>query len=130
MAVLGCGSLNPFSSKPETTKTNTKPANQANQANKEKPLDQQAIDTVVGEEKIGIPECDEVFDELTRETEGSDEGYLVKAARAYFYNKIRESIKKSLEENKNDPAKMARECKQYKVELDKYKAAEEEKKQQ
>jgi hypothetical protein len=123
---MGCSSLNPFSSQPETTKTNTKPANQAN---KEKSLDEKAIDTVVGDEKIGVPECDELLESLAAQSESPDEGYVAKAARQFFLNKIRESIKKSIEENKNDKVKLAKDCKDAKAELDKYKAAEESKNQ-
>ena len=129
--VTGCSWWNPLASKPETNSrpaANNQPANETD-TTKEKPLDEKAIDTVVGDEKIGVPECDELFDQLAKELETTDEGYIAKAARAYFYNTIREEIKKSIEENKNDKDRLAKECKDFKAQVDKYKAQENSNKQ-
>jgi hypothetical protein len=125
---LGCSWWNPLASKPE----NTRPASNTSSTSstpKEKSLDEQAIDTVVGDEKIGIPECDELMDSLQKESETEDDGYGAKAIRGYFFNKIREAVKKSIEEDKNDPAKLAKECKEFTAQVDKYKAQEESKPQ-
>jgi len=102
----------------------------ANSSNSNKTLTDRAVDSTVGDEKIGIPECDAVVDELTGESadQNPDEGYIVKAFRKYWQNMIRESIRKSIEENKNDPEKLATECRKIKIQLDKYKAEEEQKK--
>lgn len=123
--VLGCSKLSPFSSK----ETNIAKSNTANPANKEKTTGENTDDPVIGDEKIGVPECDELFEALTKETESKDEGYVAKATREYFYNKIRESIKKSIEENKNDKTKLAKECRDYKAQIDKHKAEEEKNKE-
>lgn len=90
----------------------------------DKTLSDKAVDTAVGDEKIGVPECDELFDSIADESKSPDDNYVTKATRQYFLNKIRESIKRSLEENKNDPAQMGKECKNYKAQLDKYRAEE------
>lgn len=66
---------------------------------------------------------------MVAQSESPDDNYVTKAARGYALKKIRESIKKSIEENKNDTVKMAKECKDAKVELDKFKAEEESKNQ-
>jgi hypothetical protein len=127
--VMGCSWWNPLASKPENNRSNTATKNtKATPAATEKPLEDKAIDTVLGEEKIGIPECDELVDSIAKESESEDDGYGAKAIRGYFMNKIRESVKKSIEEDKNDPAKLAKECREFKEQLDKYKAEEEKKK--
>ncbi|HRI03614.1 MAG TPA: hypothetical protein PLL77_07710 [Pyrinomonadaceae bacterium] len=118
LVVLGCGSINPFSDK---TKTNTA---------SNKTLTDKGVDTVVGEEKIGVPECDEVMDMLTEYANNPDDNFVTKAVKATFINKIKESIRKSVEENKNknSTADLAKTCKQFKAELEKYKAEEQKKK--
>jgi hypothetical protein len=116
-AVLGCSSINPFKDKSKGEQKST-----------DKTVTDKTIDSSIDGERIGIPECDAIIDDLAAETVSKDEGYIVKAFRAYYVSKIREAIKKSVEENKNDPAKLAVECKKIKDQLDKYKAEEEEKK--
>lgn len=115
-AVLGCG-MNPFSDKGTT-------------ANSNKSLTDKGIDTVVGEEKIGVPECDEVMDMLTAEMNNPDDGYIAKAGKAFVLNKIKQSIKESVEQNKNDKVKLAQSCQEFKQQLVKFKAEEEKKKSQ
>ncbi len=128
VAVLGCGSLNPFSDGKESANTSERTSN----TEKAKPdtIGDKAVDVAVGEEKIGIPECDAVVDELVGQTKSKndDEGYVAKAFRQYWENMIRESIRKSVEENKNDPEKLATECKKIMVQLEKFKNEEEAKK--
>ncbi len=120
--VLGCGWLDPFSGSTKTSDTK-------NGSQRDKTITDKAVDTAVGDEKIGIPECDAVLDELLGEAESQneDEGYIAKAFRKYWQNIIRESIRKSIQENKNEPEKLAAECKKIKIQLDKYKAEEKEK---
>lgn len=115
-AVLGCG-MNPFSGKGTTTNSN-------------KSLTDKGVDTVVGDEKIGVPECDEVMDMLTAEMNNPDDNFVVKAGKQMVLNKIKQSIKDSVEKNKNDKTELAKNCKEFKKELDKYKAEEDKKKGQ
>ena len=96
-------------------------------ANSNKTLTDKAVDTTVGGEKIGIPECDEVMDLLTAEANNPDDNFVIKAAKGVFINKIKETIRKSVEENKTDKVQLAKDCKQAKVELEKYKAEEQKK---
>lgn len=116
-AVLGCSSINPLADK--------KPA--ANQPGANKSLTDKAVDTAVGEQKIGVPECDEVIDLLTSYANNPDDGFVVKAGKALVVNKIKESIKKAVEDNKTDKAEMAKTCKEAKVEFEKYKSEEDKK---
>lgn len=125
LSVLGCSSLNPFSdsSQPANTATsNTRTAN--NSANKEKTLPDKAIDTALGEEKIGVQECDELLDSLAEMAKSpEDEGYLMGAARRALLNKVRTSVKQAIEDNKNDKVKLASDCRDLKAEIDKYNAS-------
>ena len=115
-AVLGCSSINPLSEKAPSNKPNSN-----------KTLTDKAVDTAVGEQKIGVPECDEVVDMLKDYANNPDDNFVVKAGKALFVNQIRESIKKSVEENKSDKVELAKNCKQFKAELEKYKAEEDKK---
>lgn len=117
IGVLACSSINPFS---EKSKTNTSNAN--------KTLTDKGIDTVVGDETTGVPECDEVLDMISAEANNPDDGYIVKATKAVFLNKIKESIKKGVEDNKNKngTADLAKGCADFKKQLVKYKAEEDE----
>ncbi|MEQ1603828.1 MAG: hypothetical protein ABL999_03085 [Pyrinomonadaceae bacterium] len=115
--VLGCSSINPLADK--------KPA--GNQPGSNKSLTDKAVDTAVGEQKIGVPECDEVIDLLTSYANNPDDNFVIKAGKSLFVNKIKESIKKAVEENKTDKTEMAKTCKEAKVELEKYKAEEDKK---
>jgi hypothetical protein len=124
LTVLGCSSLNPFSDSPKPANTqvaNTKTANTT--ANKEKTLPEKAIDTAVGEETTGVPECDEVLNSLAELAKSpEDEGYIMRAARGAVLNKVRTSLKQSIEENKNDKVELAQDCKDLKAQIEKYNA--------
>lgn len=109
LAALGCSSINPF-------------ADKAGQTNSNKTLTDKAVDTAVGEEKIGIQECDEVIDAITSELNNPDDNFITKAGKAVVLNKIKESIKTSVEENKGNKAEIAKNCREFKKELDKFKS--------
>lgn len=113
--VLGCSRLNPFADRrtaPPTNKTYT----------------DKAVDTAVGEEKIGIPECDEVMDMITEIANNPDDGFVSKAIKATFINRIKTALRNAIEESKNkkekDNVDLARECRDFKKQLEKYKAEE------
>ena len=117
IAVLGCSRINPFA---EQSNTNTATGN--------KTLTDKAVDTAVGEGKIGIPECDEVLAMLTEYAKNDEDNFVTKAVKQTFINRIKEGIKQSIEENKGDKAEIAKNCREFKVQLDKYKAEEAQKK--
>lgn len=126
-AVLGCSSINPLAEKPvantpstnKSAKTTTANTNTAN-----KSLADQAIDTAIGQSKLGVPECDEAMDMLTAYGSNPDDNFAVRATKALVVNQIKESIKQAVEENQTDKAQLATVCKEAKVELEKYKAKE------
>lgn len=101
---LGCGSLG---------------SDQKAGANSNKTLTDTAIDTAVGDQKIGVAECDEVIDMLTGFANNPDDNFIVKAGKQLIANKIRESLKQSIEENQANKAELAKDCKQFKTELEK-----------
>lgn len=115
VSVLGCRFYNPL----ESSSNSATGDNQT--------LSDKAIDSTVGGEKIGIPECDEVIDFFADQAKSPDDDFVTKATREFFFNKIRESFKQSVEENKGDTEKMAKECRKYKDQLDKFKAEEDSK---
>jgi hypothetical protein len=123
LSALGCSSLNPLSGKTEKAPTPTPAASPG-----DKTLTDKTVDSTVGDEKIGVPECDEVMDMITAEANNPDDNYIVKAGKALFFNRIKESIRESVEKNKNDREELAKNCRDYKVQLVKYKAEEDQKK--
>lgn len=100
-----------------------------NSSNSNKTMTDKAVDTAVGEERIGIPECDEVLDFFTAEMNNPDDDFVTKAVKATVLNRMKEGFKKSLEENKTDTAEMAKTCREFKTQLDKYKAEQQSKEQ-
>lgn len=98
--------------------------------NANKTLTDKAVDTTVGRSKIGVPECDEVMDAIEDELNNGDDNFMVKAFKATVLNRIKDGIKKSVEENKSDVVEMAKTCKEFKTQFDKYKEEEQNKKDQ
>lgn len=117
LAVLGCSRINPLSSEkpPE-------PSPSVQRSNNNQTTTDRAVDTVVGDEKIGVPECDEVMDMLTAEANNPDDNYIVKAGKAFVFNKIKQSLKESIEKNKGNNVELAKNCRDAKVQLEKAKA--------
>ena len=55
--------------------------------------------------------------------------HLSKATREFALNRIRDSVKESIEKNKDDTAKLAKNCADYKNQLERFKAKENDKKE-
>lgn len=108
ISILGCSFYNPS--------TVEKPSANAN----EKTLTDKAIDSTIGEEKIGIKECDEVIEFFAKQYENPEDDFVTKATKQYALNTIRENFRSSLEQYKNDKTKMAKECRNFKEQLDKF----------
>jgi hypothetical protein len=107
LSVLGCG----FTGSSDKSGSN-------------RSLQDEAVDTAVGKSKIGVPECDQVMDELTAEMNNPDDNFVTKAIKATFLNRIKDSIRESVEKNPDDKIELAKTCKEFKAQLDKYKAEE------
>lgn len=89
-----------------------------------KTLTDKAVDKTVGRSSIGVPECDEVVEAIEAELNNSDDNWVVKAAKATFLNRIKDGIKQSVEENKSDTVELAKTCREFKTQFDKYKEEE------
>jgi hypothetical protein len=112
IAVLGCGFIDEVQK--EVTGSGTSNANSN--------MTDTAINAAVGEGKVGIPECDQVLDSLAAYVNNPDDNMLMKAGKSYAANRLRKSIKNSIEQNGNDKARIASDCGRFKTELDRFKA--------
>jgi len=110
-ASLGCSSINPFSGSKETHPSSTEPVVR-NSTYK----------------STGVQECDEVSDLIEAELNNSDDNFVVKAAKATVLNRIKDGIRESAEKNKGDTVELAKTCREFKAQFEKYKAEEESKK--
>jgi hypothetical protein len=123
IVALGCSSLNPLGSdKPEANTSSANRPTNANAANKS--LTDQAVDTVVGESKIGVPECDSLINELTTFANNPDDNFAIRMAKGLAVNQIKESIRVAVEENQTDKTQLAVACKELRTEFEKYKAGQ------
>jgi len=93
----------------------------------DKTLTDKGIEIATGNERIGVQECDDLMDSIAEQSRSEDDNYVTKAVKGYVLNKIRESVKKSIEENKNDKVAMAKECKDFRIQLEKELQEEKEK---
>lgn len=114
---LGCGLVD------SAQQTDSDPE----KANANKTLTDKAIDTAVGEKKIGIPECDEVADFFVSYADNPDDNFVIKAGKRTFINKMRDEFRKVVEEPQTDKAELAKTCKEFKKNLEIFKAEEENK---
>ena len=77
------------------------------------------VDATVGEQKVGIPECDEAIEILTAQTNDPDDNFVTKAVKQTALNQFREQLKKSLEDSKTDKKQVAGFCRDFKNNLEK-----------
>jgi hypothetical protein len=89
-------------------------------SNSNKSTVEKGVDTVQGEKKIGVKECDDLMDELEKSNKKDGEDFISEAARRVFVNELRDKIRRSIEENKKDPNKQAQECKEYQQQYDRW----------
>jgi hypothetical protein len=87
-------------------------------------LTDKAVDKTVGKSNIGIPECDGVINAIDAELNNPDDNFVVKAAKATVLNRIKDSIRESIEQNQNDKIELAKTCREFKAQFDRYKAEE------
>lgn len=95
-----------------------------------KSLTDKAVDKTVGRSNIGVPECDEVIDAIEAELNNSEDDFVTKAVKATVLNRIKDGIRESYEKNPQDKVELAKTCKEFKIQFDKYKAEEQSKKNQ
>ena len=85
-----------------------------------KTLSEKAADEIL-DEKVGIPECDDLIESFAAQDKKANEGYLEKARRQFLENKIREELKKNIKVNRNNKKAMAATCLQLKEQLNTFK---------
>ncbi len=103
---LGCSMLNPFSGSKERVKTDRSKTNSGGTT-----TDGSDGSSDTSEyKKIGIAECDEVADMLTKEMNDPDDNFISRAIKKTYVDAIREGLRKSIEEGKNDPKELAKTC--------------------
>ncbi|CAN5525745.1 MAG: hypothetical protein ACR2M8_02790 [Pyrinomonadaceae bacterium] len=122
LAVMGCGMAD------RVQKTVTGSEN-TNSNVKNKTLTDSALETVAGEDKFGVSECDEVMDFLVAQANDPDDNFVTKAVKTTLLNKFRDRMKRSIEEQKANKVELAKTCKDFKRNLDTSKAEEESNKQ-
>ncbi len=124
ISTLGCSFYNPLAGSSDAPKNNSNSANTG-----DKSLTDQTIESTVGGTTTGVAECDELLDSISESSKNQNDDYVSKATREFFLNRIRDSVRKSIEENKGDKVETAKNCADYKKQLVKFKAEEDSKKE-
>jgi hypothetical protein len=115
IAGLGCG----IADRVQRAVSNEPAANSVTaNVNANKTLTDRAVDTAVGNQKIGIPECDEAMDILEAQANDPNDNFVTKAVKKTALNTFRDQLKKSLEDNKTDPQEVAKFCKEFRDNLE------------
>lgn len=128
--VLGCGITDRIKRSVGGKQVNTNSGSVApsKTVGSDSPANTDTADVTPDSEKIGIPECDEVFDMITEQMKPKeDDTYISKATKDFYLSKIRESFREGIK-NEKDRDKLTDNCKKYLEQLKKYKAEEESKK--
>ena len=125
-AILGCSFYNPLASRSDAPTSNK---DSKTPKPEDKSVTDQTIESTVGGTTTGVAECDELLDSISESSKNQNDDYVSKATREFFLNRIRDSVRKSIEENKGDKKEMAKNCADYKKQLEKFKAEEDRKKE-
>ena len=121
--VLGCSRIIPSSG--PSSGSNSRSTSEDN-----KTLTDKGLDIALGDEKTGVPECDDVVEFFNNEIdkENPDEDFVTKAVKKTFVNAFKSQFRKAIEDNKTDKVQLAKTCKDFRANLEKYKAEESSKK--
>lgn len=111
--VLGCGLADRVQKAVTEPESNTSVSN----ANSNKTLTDKAVDTAIGDERIGIPECDEAMDLLVAQADNPDDNFVTKAVKKTALNTFRDQLKRNLEQNKADKKEVAKFCREFRDNL-------------
>lgn len=113
-AGLGCGMIDRARKAAVEPDANTTKI----EVNSNKSLTDTAVDTAVGEKKIGIVECDEALEILTAQANDPNDNFVTKAVKKTALNTFRDHVRKSLEESKTDKKEVAKYCREFRNNLD------------
>ena len=92
-------------------------ANVAANVNSNKTLTDKAVDTALGEQKIGIVECDEALDILSEQANNPEDNFVTKAVKKTALNTFRDQLKKRLEARGADKTEVAKFCREFRDNL-------------
>ena len=109
--LLGCGIADRVQKAVTDSGSNTSTAPPAANANKS--LTDHAVDTAVGDKKIGILECDEAIDILEAQANDPNDNFVTKAVKKTALNTFRDQLKQQLENNQTDKKELAKFCKEF-----------------
>jgi hypothetical protein len=70
-------------------------------------------------ESTGVAECDEVIKLIDEQINTKDDNWATKAMKGYVFDKLKESIRESVEKNKGDKTQLAKDCKDAKKNVEK-----------
>lgn len=93
-------------------------SNTAANINANKTMTDKAVDTAIGEQNVGIPECDEALNILEAQANNPDDNFLVKAGKKTALKAFRDQLRKSLEQSNTNKVDVARYCKDFRDNLD------------
>jgi hypothetical protein len=113
-AGFGCGMIDRARKAVAEPDTNTAKI----EVNSNKSLTDTAMDTAVGEKKIGIVECDDALEILTAQANDPDDNFVTKAVKKTALNTFRDHVKKSLEDSKADRKQVAKFCREFRDNLE------------
>lgn len=112
LTVVGCSRLNPLSSKESPSAT--------------KPQASSSPSTGAPEstgETSGVPECDQAIDIINRETNNPDDNFITRAAKTTILNRIKDGIKKAVDESKtkgnSNTEDLVKTCREFRDQLEK-----------
>ncbi len=96
---------------------------------KDRTTSDDVVDRTVGSSRIGVPECDEVMDLIEAELSNSEDNFVTKAIKATILNRIKDGIREAVEKDGSNTEELAKTCKEFKTQFEKYKAEEQSKNQ-
>jgi len=107
--ILGCN----LSERMENAVGRSNSTTGANSSTANRSITERAMDTAVGEEMIGIPECDDALELLAGQASDPDDGVITQALKKTALNKFRAEVKRRLDEKKANPEDTAKFCREF-----------------
>ena len=105
----------------------SKPSTPNGKTNNNQTLTDTALDTAIPDAAVGIPECDEILKTLADQANNPGDNFAQKTAKRLFANKVKDGIKRTIDEHKGDKAEIAKTCKAFKVQIQRFRELEGEK---
>ena len=125
VVTMGCGGLIERVQRTATGDNSSPSTSDSNKSTTDR-----VIEEVADGETTGVKECDDVIAIFAEQAKGTDDNWATKATRDYIIGQMKKSFRESIEQNKQDKDKMAEQCRDYKVQLEKQLKAEKEKQAQ